>query len=179
MLTDIQDVDGETKEPSVVKEELINDNITVSLKSLYRMHLWFICIMCMFAINVLLCCACVRELLFCCACRFAQQQFEICMHPRSLEVFEATGGLWSVDDIEAAIVMKFSSKPEAGVAFPLTCRHLHQWRVFCKGAGADGDQTPASRALAHSQACTLKGIVLWQHYVMCFVGGCCGSMHSS
>ena len=113
MLTDIQDVDGETKEPSVVKEELIKDNCDVALKSLYCMHLWFICIIACLQSRYF---CIVHESLLCCACRHAQQQFEICIHPRSLEVFEATGSLWSVDDIEAAIVMKFTSKPEAGTA---------------------------------------------------------------
>ena len=42
---------------------------------------------------------------------------------------------------------------------------------FCKVAG---DPPPAADpALAHSQACTLKGIVLWQHYAMCFVADQC------
>ena len=171
MLINIQDVDGETKEPCVVKKELIKDNCDVALKSLYRMHLWFICIICMFAIKVYTFVLCMKY--FCVACRHAQQQFEICIHPRSLEVFKAAGSLWAVDDIDAAIVMKFTSTPEAGIACPLTCRHLHQWRVFCKVAGTDRDQPAAAdRALAHSQACTLKGIALWQHYMRCVDAMC-------
>ncbi len=59
-------------------------------------------------------------------------------------------------------------------------RHLHNFMAcfFCKAAGAHDDDDddkgkekvkppPAvDRPLAHSQACTLKGIVLWLHYVI-------------
>ena len=35
-----------------------------------------------------------------------------CLHLRSLQVFESTGSLWCVEDIESAIVLKFSKGPK-------------------------------------------------------------------
>ena len=55
MLTEIDDNDEEKKEPAVVKEELIKDNIHVALKSLYCMHLWLIRIMCILVISWYFC----------------------------------------------------------------------------------------------------------------------------
>ena len=56
----------------------------------------------------------------CCACRVDGNLFSklvdifvccivvCCVYLRSLQVFESTGSLWSVDDIESSIVLKFS-----------------------------------------------------------------------
>ena len=130
----IQDVDGETKEPCVVKKELIKDNCDVALKSLYRMHLWFICIICMFAIKVYTFVLCMNYL--CVACRHAQQQFEICIHPRSWKCsrpLAVCGRSDDIDDIEAAIVMEVYFHTRGGNCVSLNMQAPSSMACFLQG----------------------------------------------
>lgn len=108
-------------------------------------------------------------------------------HARSLQVFESTGGIWSVDLIEDALKKKFSSKDEVGICqfccTGLVLKNLKDrdiqivWKI-CMAACTVSSSIfshmlhPTTNQiniqggikdalLLHGQACAIKGMAAW------------------